>query len=121
MAEEELEGHRLFDIDEKMVSDNFPQCFVKEMKGEGEYFIQKRNKHDSPSTALKCCRLLFYHVMKTCNYPDAYRGVMRSEAVVLLSVCTRQVFFAISNRHHPAALSTDPRSDTTPIAVVFRV
>ncbi|XP_043200889.1 jmjC domain-containing histone demethylation protein 1-like [Amphibalanus amphitrite] len=34
LAEEELEGHRLFDIDEKMVSDNFPQCFVKEMKGE---------------------------------------------------------------------------------------
>ena len=36
LAEEELEGHRLFDIDEKMVCDNFPQCFVQEMKGEGK-------------------------------------------------------------------------------------
>ena len=65
LAEEELEGHRLFDIDEKMVSDNFPQCFVKEMKGEGEYSIGtdafemfKRFPHNVPFYTAPHCRCL---------------------------------------------------------------
>ncbi|XP_037091334.1 LOW QUALITY PROTEIN: lysine-specific demethylase 2B-like, partial [Pollicipes pollicipes] len=33
LAEEELEGQRSFDLDQKIASDNFPQCFVKEMEG----------------------------------------------------------------------------------------
>lgn len=35
LGDEEIEGRRSFRLEDKMESDRFPQCFVKEMAGQG--------------------------------------------------------------------------------------
>jgi len=35
LGDEEIEGRRSFRLEDKMESDRFPQCFVKEMAGSG--------------------------------------------------------------------------------------
>jgi hypothetical protein len=35
LGDEEIEGRRSFRLEDKMESDRFPQCFVKEMIGSG--------------------------------------------------------------------------------------
>lgn len=39
LGDEEIEGRRSFRLDDKMESDRFPQCFVKEMIGSGMLMV----------------------------------------------------------------------------------
>jgi F-box/leucine-rich repeat protein 10/11 len=39
LGDEEIEGRRSFRLDDKMESDRFPQCFVKEMVGSGMLMV----------------------------------------------------------------------------------
>jgi hypothetical protein len=39
LGDEEIEGRRSFRLDDKMESDRFPQCFVKEMVGSGMLIV----------------------------------------------------------------------------------
>jgi hypothetical protein len=49
LGDEEIEGRRSFRLDDKMESDRFPQCFVKEMVGSGMLMVV-----NSPFLQLKC-------------------------------------------------------------------
>jgi hypothetical protein len=40
LGDEEIEGRRSFRLEDKMESDRFPQCFVKEMVGSGMLILE---------------------------------------------------------------------------------
>lgn len=37
LGDEEIEGHHTFDLEQKMKSDEFNSCFVKDMTGVGKF------------------------------------------------------------------------------------
>lgn len=40
LGDEEIEGRRSFRLEDKMESDRFPQCFVKDMVGSGMFMFE---------------------------------------------------------------------------------
>jgi hypothetical protein len=71
LGDEEIEGRRSFRLEDKMESDRFPQCFVKEMAGPGMLMFESIfviYVICSPMTQQGLVRSSLYECLQTCLF-----------------------------------------------------